>query len=60
MTFSNDPYLGMTTEHFTGIEGRTVSLDGTLDGCERILADEFSDRPERTLYMIGTVDEVAA
>src|SRR5690606_36145128 len=32
-----------TTGHFTGAEGRTVSLDDTLDGCERILNDEFSD-----------------
>jgi F-type H+/Na+-transporting ATPase subunit beta len=46
-----------TTEQFTGLPGRTVSLDDTLDGCERILADEFSDRPERALYMIGAVDE---
>lgn len=49
-----------TTEHFTGVAGRTVSLQDTLDGCERILADEFSDRPERTLYMIGAVGEVVA
>jgi F-type H+/Na+-transporting ATPase subunit beta len=43
------------TEQFTGLPGRTVALDDTLDGCERILADEFSDRPERALYMIGPV-----
>jgi F-type H+/Na+-transporting ATPase subunit beta len=46
-----------TTEQFTGLPGRTVPLEDTLDGCERILADEFSDRPERALYMIGTIDE---
>jgi F-type H+/Na+-transporting ATPase subunit beta len=45
------------TEQFTGLPGRTVALDDTLDGCERILADEFSDRPERALYMIGPVSE---
>ncbi|MEX2470836.1 MAG: F0F1 ATP synthase subunit beta [Gemmatimonadota bacterium] len=48
------------TKQFTGNEGRMVPLDDTLDGCERILADEFSDTPERALYMIGGVDEVAA
>jgi F-type H+/Na+-transporting ATPase subunit beta len=31
--------------------------DDALDGCERILADECSDRPERALYMIGPVSE---
>ncbi|HEX6924725.1 MAG TPA: F0F1 ATP synthase subunit beta [Longimicrobiaceae bacterium] len=46
-----------TTEAFTGQEGRTVSLEDTLDGCERILNDEFADLPERTLYMIGSISE---
>ncbi|MDP1572203.1 MAG: F0F1 ATP synthase subunit beta [Vicinamibacterales bacterium] len=46
-----------TTEQFTNLPGKTVSLDDTLDGCERILNDEFSDRPERALYMIGAISE---
>ncbi|MFO8084947.1 MAG: F0F1 ATP synthase subunit beta [Desulfobacterales bacterium] len=45
------------TEQFTGYEGKIVSLEDTLDGCERILNDEFSDSPERALYMIGTIEE---
>lgn len=47
-----------TTHHFTGMDGRTVSLADTVDGCERILNDEFSEHSESDLYMIGTVDEV--
>lgn len=47
-----------TTQQFTGIAGRTVSLEDTIDGCERILADEFADHPERALYMIGPVADV--
>jgi F-type H+/Na+-transporting ATPase subunit beta len=39
-------------EQFTGLPGRTVALDDTLDGCGRILAGECSDRP-----MIGPVSE---
>ena len=46
------------TEQFTGQEGRAVSLDEALDGCERILAGEFSAVNERELYMIGAVDEI--
>ena len=46
------------TEQFTGNKGRVVDLDDALDGCERILNDEFSDYPERSLYMIGKIDEV--
>jgi len=47
-----------TTEQFTGNTGRTVSLEDTIDGCERILADEFAGYPEQALYMIGSIDEV--
>lgn len=46
-----------TTEQFTGLKGKLVSLKDTLDGCERILRDEFKDYPESALYMIGTIAE---
>ncbi|MBI5572150.1 MAG: F0F1 ATP synthase subunit beta [Desulfomonile tiedjei] len=45
------------TEKFTGIPGRAVSLEDALNGCERILSDEFATHPETALYMIGNVDE---
>jgi F-type H+-transporting ATPase subunit beta len=54
--FLTQPFF--TTEQFTGQEGRAVDLKDALDGCERILADEFADVPESRLYMVGTVDEV--
>ncbi len=54
--FLTQPFV--TTEQFTGNEGRRVSLSEALDGCERILNDEFSDYPESLLYMIGSIDEV--
>ncbi|HPR07067.1 MAG TPA: hypothetical protein PLI17_10600, partial [Denitromonas sp.] len=44
-------------EQFSGLKGRLVSLADALDGCERILNDEFADVPERALYMIGAIDE---
>ena len=47
-------------EQFSGITGKLVSLDDALDGCERILRDEYSDYPERALYMIGSIDEADA
>jgi F-type H+/Na+-transporting ATPase subunit beta len=46
-----------TTERFSGLPGKTVSLQDALAGCERILKDEFHDYPESALYMIGTIDE---
>jgi F-type H+/Na+-transporting ATPase subunit beta len=53
--FLTQPFF--TTEQFTGLKGKLVSLKDALDGCERILHDEFKDYPESALYMIGTVDE---
>jgi F-type H+-transporting ATPase subunit beta len=49
--FLTQPFF--TTQQFTGHEGHMVSIEDTLDGCERILNDEFQDRPERELYMVG-------
>ncbi len=46
------------TRRFSGHAGRLVPLADTLDGCERILADELSETPERALYMIGGLDDV--
>ena len=53
--FLTQPFFA--TEQFSGIPGKDVSLKDALDGCERILNDEFKDYPESALYMIGTVDE---
>jgi F-type H+-transporting ATPase subunit beta len=56
--FLTQPFF--TTEQFTGLKGKLVSLEDALDGCERILHDEFKDYPESALYMIGAIDEAKA
>ena len=53
--FFTQPFF--VTEQFTGTAGKMVSRDDTLNGCERILNDEFAEYPERALYMIGTIEE---
>jgi F-type H+-transporting ATPase subunit beta len=53
--FLTQPFF--TTEQFTSQPGKLVSLQDALDGCDRILRDEFKDMPESALYMIGTIDE---
>ena len=53
--FLTQPFF--TTEQFTGLKGKLVSLKDSLDGCERILRDEFKDYPESALYMIGGIGE---
>jgi F-type H+-transporting ATPase subunit beta len=53
--FLTQPFF--TTEKFAGLKGKLVSLADALDGCERILGDEFKDYPESALYMIGSIAE---
>lgn len=53
--FLTQPFF--TTEQFTSMPGKLVSLSDALDGCELILRDEFKDYPENALYMIGSIDE---
>jgi F-type H+-transporting ATPase subunit beta len=54
--FLTQPFF--TTEQFSGLKGKFVSLKDALNGCERIINDEFKDVPESAFYMIGTIDEV--
>ena len=53
--FLTQPFF--TTGQFTGRAGTMVSLEESLEGCERILNDEFAEYPEKALYMIGAVRE---
>jgi F-type H+-transporting ATPase subunit beta len=53
--FMTQPFF--VTEQFIGTEGKMVALEDSLDGCERILNDEFADYPESSLYMIGSISE---
>ena len=56
--FLTQPFF--TTEQFTAMKGKLVTLADSLDGCERIPNDEFKDYPESALYMIGVIDEAKA
>jgi len=53
--FLTQPFFA--TEQFSGTKGKLVSLKDSLDGCERILRDEFKDYPESAFYMIGPISE---
>lgn len=53
--FLTQPFY--TTEQFTNLPGKLVSLEDALDGCERILNDAYADYPEQALYMIGRIAE---
>ncbi len=54
--FLTQPFF--STEAFTGRPGALVGLKDVLDGCERILTDEFAELPERAFYMIGGIEDL--
>ena len=54
--FLTQPFA--TTKHFTGLEGKLVELDKTLEGCERILSGEFLSVNPNAFYMIGDIFEL--
>jgi F-type H+-transporting ATPase subunit beta len=47
-------------ETFTGIQGRYVTLEETLDGFEAICDGNYDDVPEQAFYMVGNLDEALA
>jgi F-type H+/Na+-transporting ATPase subunit beta len=53
--FLTQPF--MVTEAFSGQPGRSVAIADTLAGCKAILDGECDDWQERSLYMVGTLDE---
>jgi F-type H+-transporting ATPase subunit beta len=53
--FLTQPFF--TTEQFTNLKGKLVSLEDALNGCEEILNDNFEDYPENAFYMIGNIEE---
>jgi F-type H+-transporting ATPase subunit beta len=54
--FLTQPFV--TTEAFSGMTGRTVPIDATLDGCETILTQTDFDLPESAYYMIGGLGDL--
>lgn len=54
--FLTQPFY--TTSQFSGLQGKDIRLEDALNGCERILNDEFKDLPENAFYMTGTIEDV--
>ena len=53
--FLTQPFF--TTNQFTGMQGRSVDLEETITGCERILSGEFKDFTEDDFFMVGNIEE---
>ena len=44
-------------EAFTGIPGRYVKLEDTIESFERVVSGEFDELPEQAFYMVGGIEE---
>jgi F-type H+-transporting ATPase subunit beta len=53
--FLSQPFA--VAEQFTGIPGKYVKLEDTVQSFERVVAGEFDDLPEQAFYMVGSIDE---
>src|SRR6476469_1890020 len=53
--FLSQPFA--VAEQFTGIPGKYVKLEETVESFERVVAGEFDELPEQAFYMVGSIDE---
>jgi F-type H+-transporting ATPase subunit beta len=44
-------------EVFTGMKGKYVTVEETIDGFEKIISGELDHLPENAFYMVGNIDE---
>ncbi len=53
--FLTQPFL--VTVQFTGIMGKSVTIEETIKGCRAILAGEGDEWAESSFYMVGTFED---
>jgi len=56
--FLSQPFF--VAEVFTGLSGKYVSLNDSVNGFQRILSGEFDSLPEQAFYLVGGIDDVIA
>ncbi|MDB4880971.1 MAG: synthase subunit beta [Gemmatimonadetes bacterium] len=54
--FMSQPFS--VAEQFTGIPGKYVKLEETINSFERLVAGEFDHLPEQAFFMAGGIDDV--
>ena len=53
--FLSQPFY--VAQVFTGLDGKYIPVDKTIDGFKRLAAGEFDHLPEAAFYMVGDIDE---
>jgi F-type H+-transporting ATPase subunit beta len=54
--FLSQPFF--VAEQFSGLEGRYVSVEETVAGCEAIISGEYDNLPEQAFMSVGTIEDV--
>ncbi|MDX9702096.1 MAG: F0F1 ATP synthase subunit beta [Candidatus Auribacterota bacterium] len=54
--FLSQPFF--VAEQFTGMPGKYVSLEDTIEGFELLVNGEVDQLPEQAFYMVGGIDDV--
>ena len=54
--FLSQPFF--VAEVFTGLSGKYVTLNESVNGFQRILAGEFDNLPEQAFYLVGPIEDV--
>jgi F-type H+-transporting ATPase subunit beta len=54
--FLSQPFF--VAEQFTGIEGKYVSIQDTIQGFDEVCEGKHDDVPEQAFYMVGGIEEV--
>mmetsp|Transcript_9671 Transcript_9671/g.14484 ORF Transcript_9671/g.14484 Transcript_9671/m.14484 type:complete len:631 (+) Transcript_9671:76-1968(+) len=54
--FMSQPFA--VAEVFTGMQGKLVSLEETIEGFENVAKGDFDDTHEQAFYMVGNIEEV--
>ena len=56
--FFSQPFF--VAEQFTGLPGKTVPLEDTIESFEALINGDLDDMPEQAFFNVGGVDEVQA
>ena len=56
--FLSQPFT--VAEVFTGMPGKFVKIEDTVQGFKEILEGKHDDLPEISFYMVGSIDEAVA
>ena len=56
--FLSQPFF--VAQQFTGLDGRYVPLEQTIQAFEEILTGKYDDLPEQAFYLVGNLDDVRA